>query len=83
MDRHPRPRQAIAVGGVQIQAPDHDEPGLPGAADPDKSFIPYRAFRYGLGYVKPRSISKLSCPLFSASKDDLLGLDLVVAATAE
>ena len=69
--------------GLKTQGSNHGKPRLPGAADPDKSFILYHAFRYGLGYVKPRSISKLSCSLFSAPKDYLLGLDLVIAATAK
>ena len=49
---------------------------------PDKSFIPYHVFRYGLGCVKLCSISELPCSLFSAPKDYFLGLDLVVAAAA-
>ena len=61
----------------------HGKPGSSGAANPDKSFIPYHVFPYGLGCVKPRSMSELPCSLFSAPKDYFLGLDLVVAAAAE
>ena len=59
------------------------KPRLQGAADPDKSSILYHAFRYGLGYVKPRFISRLPCSLFSKPKDYLLGPDLVVVAAAK
>ena len=68
--------------GLQVQGSIHGKPRLPGAADLDKSFILYHAFRYGLGYVKPCFISRLPCSLFSEPKDYLLGLNLVVVAAA-
>ena len=56
---------------------------LPGAANPDKFSVLYHAFRYGLGYVKPRFISRLLCSLFYKPKDYLLGPDLVVVVAAK
>ena len=66
--------------GLQIQGSVCGKPRLPGAAGLDKSFILYHAFRYELGDVKPRFISKLPCSLLSEPKDYLLGPDLVVVA---
>ena len=45
-------------------------------------FILYHAFRYELGYVKPRFISKLPYSPLSEPKDYLLGPKLVVVAAA-
>ena len=68
--------------GLKTQGSNHGKPRLPGAADPDKSFILYHAFRYELGNVKPRIISKLPCSPLSEPKDYFLGPKLVVVAAA-
>ena len=56
---------------------------LPGAANPDKSFILCRAFRNRTGACEASFLS-LGCraPLFPIPKDYFLGPDLVVAAAA-
>ena len=78
-DRHPQPRQAIA-GGLQIQAPDHGRPRLPGAADSDKSFIPCYAFPYGIGTYEASFILGPLCSPFPMPKNYSLGQNLVVLA---
>ena len=68
--------------GLQVQGSNRGKTRLPGAADLDKSFILYNAFRYGLGYVKPRFIPRLPCSPLSVPQDYLLGPNLVIVTTA-
>ena len=53
MDQCPDPGKP-ELPGLQAQGYNRGKTRLPGAADPDKSFILYHAFHYGLRYVKPR-----------------------------
>ena len=80
-DRCPDPGKPRLLG-LQIQGSIR-KPRLPGAAGPDKSFILYHAFRYELGYVKSRFISKLPCSPLSEPKVYLLGPKLVVVVAAK
>ena len=82
MDRRPDPGNQSGQG-LQAQGSNRGETRLPGAADPDKSFILCHAFRNRTGACETSFLS-LGCraPLFPIPKDYFMGPDLVVAAAA-
>ena len=67
-------------GGCRFKTPDHVKPRLPGAADPDKSFIPCYAFPCGIGTYETSFIPGPPCSPFPMPKNYFLGRDLVVVA---
>ena len=67
--------------GLKTQGSNHSKPKLTGAADSDKSFIPYCAFPYGTGANETLFCSKTTVlPLLLVPKS--LGQNRVIDAVA-
>ena len=82
MDRVPTPANQ-SCPGLQARGSNRGKTRLPGAADPDKSFILCHAFQNRTGACETSFLSLGShAPLFPIPKDYFLGPDLVVAAAA-